>query len=172
MKNIFAERERSDPGSPVLKMNNPVIRPFYGDINDKDPYLIYGKYDQILKIEENHIRMVQLECIRNGKDYYNKAGTKLKPVIDQKKLKQHNVMHNEIQRLSDKYVIEQVDAPSANDPDRKVYVINNKQLAQELGYKGDKIRSVDYSKLYTKKTQGIANMCMVTVDQVKEVVCK
>ena len=51
-------------------------------------------------------------------------------------------------------------------------MINNKQLAQQLGYKGDKVRSVDYSKLHAKKIQGIANMCMVSIDKVKEVVNK
>ena len=82
------------------------------------------------------------------------------------------MIENEIQRLNDEFVIEQDDAPSANDPDRVVNVINSESLAKVLGYKGKKVCSVDYSKLQEKKIEGISKLCMVTIDKVKELVNK
>ena len=94
----------------------------------------------------------------------------MRPEIDQKKVETLVVIDHEIQRLIDKFKIEQDSEPTAKNPDRKVNVINNRPLAKVLGYTGDKVRSVSKKKLYDKKLEGIAKLCMVTVDKVKEVV--
>ena len=152
----IGERQRY-PAAPVLKMNNPRIRPFYGKITDKKPYLIYGKYDDILKIEKNHMRMVQLECIKSGKKYFNGAGTKMIPEIDQKKVETLVVIDHEMQWLMKKFEI-----TSQKKHGKDGWVMNGK--------KGDKIHRVSKDKLYQLKTEGIAKLCMVSVDNVKEVV--
>ena len=76
---------------------------------------------------------------------------------------------NKIQRWMDKTNIKVNDDPTEKDPNRKRYIINNKPLAEALGYKGKQVRSADYSKLYAKKLEGIAKLCMVNIDEVKEV---
>ena len=49
-------------------------------------------------------------------------------------------------------------------------VMYGKTIANVLGKKDDKIRRVSKKKLYDKKLEGIAKLCMVSVDKVKEIV--
>ena len=94
----------------------------------------------------------------------------MRPEIDQKKVETLVVIDHEIQRLMDKFKIEQDAEPTKKNPDRKVNVINSEPLAKVLGYKNRKVRCASKKKLYDKKLEGIAKLCMVTVDKVKEVV--
>ena len=170
MKQHLDDKVPKNKLSPVLKMNNPTIHPFYDD--DEYPYFIFGKYEQILKIEENHIRMVMIQCKKNGKKYFNRAGTKQKPNVEQKQIKTVDTFVHEIQRLSEKFTIELDDHPTKKNPNRKVNVIYSRSLATVLGYKGKKVRSKNKNKLFDMKCKGIAKMCMVSVEKVKQVLEK
>ena len=114
--------------------------------------------------------MVQFDCIRSGKKYFNRAGTKMRPEIDEKKVETLVVIDHEIQRLMEKFKIEQDAEPTKKNLDRKVNLINSEPLAKILENKGKKVRSISKKKLYDKKLEGIAKLCMVTVDKVKDVV--
>ena len=127
----------------------------------KRSYTIYGKIEQVLKIEKDHIRKVMTECKKDGTKLINRAGTEEKPVVV--------VIDNEIKRWDRKLVIETERHPPANNPDRFTYVIKSQPLTKHLGRNGRRVRSVDKQKLIDLKVKGIAIMCMVSEDKVKEV---
>ena len=79
------------------------------------------------------------------------------------------VIDNEIKRWDGKLVIETEHRPTANNPDRRTYVIKSQPLTKYLGRNGRRVRSVDKQKLIDLKVKGIAIMCMVSEDKVKEV---
>ena len=156
-----------DQKSPVLKMNKPRMKPFYKGA--KNPYYIYGKYDEILKIEENHINKIMRECKKNNKKYYNRAGTKERPVIDEDAIKTVIVIDEEIVRTANNIVITQEKEPSKKDPNRMTNVINNKFFTEVMGFKGKKVRKGNKAELEKIRIKGISKMCMVTEDKVREV---
>ena len=53
MKGQILNKTLKNKKSPVLKMKNPVIKPFYGNINDdeENTYFMYGTYSQILRVQ-------------------------------------------------------------------------------------------------------------------------
>ena len=155
------KNKKEEKLSPVLDMVNPVIKPFYGDINDTEPYLMYGTYKDILKIERKHIRQKLYECIKNNKKCFNKDGTKLKPKIDEKVVKKYNVLNEDIQDMIKEFTIVSVRNGTA-------YVLNGKMICEELGRKGKTIELASYEKLLELKRKAIAELCLCSVDKVKE----
>ena len=159
----------ADKNTKVHEMIEPKIKPFYGKMNDKEPYYIYGTYKQILKVEKAHIRWVMDHCKKKKRKYYNKDGTETQPVINEKKLKEYNVVNEEIRRVSESMVIDKEKKPSKSNPDGETYVIHNKELAAVFGKK-KKLRCVSKEGIERMRKEGIGKLCMVTVDRVEKVI--
>ena len=147
--------------SAVLEMTNPVIYPFYGRMNDKNPYFIYGKRHDCLSIEKQHIRKTMFDCMANNTICFNKQQTKLKPEIDEQKVNEYNIVDQQIQKLLDEFVIKSSSGR---------YVVMSQSLATVLNYKSNKIRKTDKSKLVELVHKGIAKMCKIDVKRVKNVI--
>ena len=155
--------------SPVSRMTNPVIRPFYSDIKDENPRLLYGHTECVLEIKDEHIKTVRNNCKKDGTKLLNILDTDKRPVIIVKPLKTVIVIDREIKRLDKKLVIETNPHPTQKNPNRVTYVINSRLLCDYLGRKGRRVRNVDKSKLLQLKIESIAGMCMVSLDKVNQV---
>ena len=88
-KGHLRENVDDDKKSPVLEMNQPKIKPYYGKITDVEPYYIFGTYKNILKVEKSHIKKIMRFCEENNRKYFNKAGTEKQPEIDEKKVEEY-----------------------------------------------------------------------------------
>ena len=154
--------------SPVLRMVNPVIRPFNGDIKDEEPQLFYYHAEQILELEKKHIGMVLHNCNIDGTKILNNVGN-IRPVIIEKPKTQINVIDEEIKRWDKKLIIETESHPTKNNPNRITYVIKSQPLCDHLDIKSRRVRSVDKNKLLQLKYESIADMCMVPLEKVNEV---
>ena len=155
----------------VKEMNEPKIKPFYGTFKDKEPYYIYGKYKQILNVENSHIRWAMEVCKKKNRKFYNVAGTKVQPKIDEEKIKEYNVVDNEISRLMNKFILKKEKEPSKKDPNRMTNVIHNETVAQMFGKK-HKLRNINYRKLEDMRDEAIGKLCLVSVDRVKKLKIK
>ena len=156
--------------SPVLKMKNPVIKPFYGNINDdeENTYFMYGTYSQILRVEEMHIRKVMVECKKNEKQYFNRAGTKEKQEVDEKKVKEVVVKDNEIQTFINRFAITTKKRKDKKNQ-KEDYIIVGKSIADVLGHKSDKFKSVNIQKILDQKMTGIAKLCLCEKEYVEKI---
>ena len=168
----------SDKGkrnTDVHKMENPVIKPFYGDENDEEPYLMYGKTKDINNLEKNHIRKVLFECKQNKTKCFNKQHTKLKPVIKEKQMKQLNVINDEIERMLNQYRITTEATPTKKDKNKTTYLLNNKEIAKRLGLKNRRVTKRKFEEIIKIKNKFIADVCSITyqeVDQQREQILK
>ena len=172
MKGHLDKKKKKEKLSPVLEMNKPKIFQFYGAINDEKPFFMYGTERQILHIEKMHIRRVMYECKKLGTKYYNKDGTKEKPELNPEKVKEYIILDNQIRDLFDSFKITPKKAPSKNDPDRKVFEINSKPMAEVLGYKDKRVKKVDYDDIIALKEKAVAELCCCSEEKVREVIKK
>ena len=92
-----------------------------------------------------------------------------KPLVIYKPLPTIVVIDEEIKRWDKKLVIETESHPTPTNPNRKTNVIKSRQLAKCLGLKSDRVRNVNKQKLLDQKVKGIAILCMVTEDKVRQV---
>ena len=92
-----------------------------------------------------------------------------KPIINWKPFKKAVVIDEEIKRLDRKIVIETIRHPTKKNPNRNTYVIKSQMLCNHLDIKGRKIEKVNKQKLLQLKYESIADMCMVPLEKVNEV---
>ena len=163
MKQHLDTNKPKDKLSPVLKMNKPKIFPFYGNLIDNygQPYFIYGKYTDILKIEKMHTQRIMHECINKNKKYYNRAGTEIKPTLNTKKLKEYNIKQNEIEHFINRFQI------TFNKQQNK-YFINDSLLCNKLGLKDRKVGRTNFNDIVELKVDAISEMCCSNIKQVKQ----
>ena len=158
MKRHMNKNVRKDKLSPVLTMENPIIKPIYDE-----GYYIHGKLQTVQHVEKKHIRKTLFECMNNNTICVNKDGTKLKPKINEEALEKFNVLHNEIDTLLGKFKIETKKGRKGN-----IYVIHGRTFASSLGLKTDRVRRKDWSKIVDLKDKTIADMALVSISEVKE----
>ena len=90
-------------------------------------------------------------------------------MIDEPKLPKVVFIDEEIKRWDKKLVIKTENHPTPKNPNRKTFVIKSRALAKHLGLNGRRIRNVNKQKLVDQKVTGIAIMCMVSEDKVRQV---
>ena len=111
MQEHLNENVDDNKKSPVLKMVNPMIRPY--DKKHKEPKLLYGNIEHILRFEK------ELKTLM----YNDVIDSKLETVV---------VIDELIKRLDEKIVIETTPHPTPKNPDRKTYIINSRCLCRHL----------------------------------------
>ena len=109
------------------------------------------------------------ECLKKGTKYFNIAGTELKPVVDEKKIKEYNVIDSEIEDLISKFSIKIKDRPTAKNKKRKEYEMSGKKIIEALGRKGYQIEYATLDKMLNKKCEGIGSLALVSPETVKEI---
>ena len=169
MQQHLNENVNNNKKSLVLRMVNPLIKSFNGDIKDENPVLLYGHTECVLELKDEYVKNVRNNCKKDGTKLLNILDTNKRHVIIVKPLKKINVIDREIKRLDKKIVIETEPHPTQKNPNRITYVIKNQSLCNHLGRQGRRIRSVDKKTLLQLKIESIAEMCMVSLDKVNKV---
>ena len=90
-------------------------------------------------------------------------------MINKAKLPKVVFIDYEIKRWDRKLIIETENHPTPKNHNRKTYVVKSRTFAKHLGLKSDRVRNVNKQKLLDQKIKGIAIMCMVTEDKVRQV---
>ena len=147
-------KEHTNPKgkSQVLKMKNPVMKPYYDG-----EYFMFGTYKQRQRIEKKHIRKTLYECNDNKKICYNKDGTE-KIIVSQKQF-QKTIIALDTQR---DLLFADLEIREEKNKNAKIYVVYNAHFADWLGLKSKhKVKKKDYSELKKLIDKYVVDQCCV-----------
>lgn len=124
---------------------------------------MYGKTKNVNNLETNHIRKVMFECKQNETEYFNIAGTELKPKIDETQLQELNVIHQDIQ----KFHIISKSRHTKKNKSNKTYMLNDKNVAESVGNKV-RVKKSKFQDVIDIKNKYIADVCFISTKEVEK----